>query len=65
MKRQYSVLLLLAAILIVAFAAIAGSGRVGNSDIPAPPAIGAVIDEDVAALRELYEDALPGRLGRS
>ena len=45
MKRQYAVLLFLASILIVAFAAVAGSGRVGNGDIPAPPAIGATIDD--------------------
>lgn len=42
MKKQYAVLLL-ASLLIVAFAAIAGSGR--NSDLPSPPAIGTVIDD--------------------
>jgi peroxiredoxin len=45
MKKHYSVLLLLASILIVAFAAIAGSGRVISGEIPAPPAIGATIDD--------------------
>ena len=45
MKKQYAALLFLASILIVAFAAIAGSGRVANSDTPAPPAIGAAIDD--------------------
>lgn len=44
MKKQYSVLLLLS-ILIVALAAVAGSSRVTNTDIPAPPAIGAMIDD--------------------
>lgn len=45
MKKQYSIGLLLASILIVAFATIAGSGRVVSSEIPAPPAIGATIDD--------------------
>jgi peroxiredoxin len=42
MKKQYAVLFL-ASLLIIAFAAIAGSGR--NSDLPAPPPIGATIDD--------------------
>jgi peroxiredoxin len=41
-KRNVSVLL--AALLVLTGAAIAGSGRT-NSEIPAPPAIGATIDE--------------------
>ena len=44
MKKQYALPLFLGAILIVAFAAIAGSGR-NASDLPAPPAIGTVIDD--------------------
>jgi peroxiredoxin len=44
MKKQYSFSLLLASILIVAFAAVAGSGR-NNNDLPAPPAIGTVLDD--------------------
>jgi peroxiredoxin len=44
MKKQYSVYLLLASFLIIALAAIAGSGR-SNSDVPAPPAIGSTIDD--------------------
>ena len=44
MKRQYTVVLFLASLLIVAFAAVAGSGR-NSSDLPAPPAIGTVIDD--------------------
>src|SRR5215471_15213217 len=44
MKKQYALPLFLAAILIVAVAAVAGSGR-NASDLPAPPAIGTVIDD--------------------
>ena len=44
MKKQYALPLFLGAILIVAFAAIAGSGR-NASDLPAPPAIGAVMED--------------------
>ena len=43
MKKQYALALFLGAVLIVAFAAIAGSGR-NAADLPAPPAIGTVID---------------------
>jgi peroxiredoxin len=43
MKKHYPVLLLLASILIVAFAAVAGSGRGTGGEIPTPPAIGATI----------------------
>ena len=44
MKKNYALPLFLASILIVAFAAVAGSGR-NASDLPAPPAIGASIDD--------------------
>ena len=44
MKKNYALPLFLASILIVAFAAVAGSGRSG-SDLPAPPAIGTMIDD--------------------
>lgn len=44
MKKQYAISLLFASLLIVALAAIAGSGRNAN-DLPAPPAIGAMIEE--------------------
>jgi len=43
MKKQYALTLFLASMLIVAFAAIAGSGH--SSDLPAPPAIGSTIDD--------------------
>ena len=38
MKKHYALTLFLAAIIIVAFAAVAGSGS--TSDLPNPPAIG-------------------------
>jgi peroxiredoxin len=44
MKKHFTVYLVLASILVIALAAVAGSGR-NSSDIPAPPAIGAVIDD--------------------
>jgi peroxiredoxin len=44
MKKNYALPLFLASILIVALAAVAGSGRNG-SDLPAPPAIGTTVDD--------------------
>ena len=44
MKKQYAISLFFAALLVVALAAIAGSGR-NATDLPAPPAIGAMIDD--------------------
>jgi peroxiredoxin len=44
MKKQYALTLFLTSMLIIAIAAIAGSGR-NASDLPAPPAIGTVIDD--------------------
>ena len=44
MKKIYALPLLLAAMVIVAVASVAGSGR-NATDIPAPPAIGTVIDD--------------------
>ena len=44
MKKHYALPVFLASILIVGFAAVAGSGRSG-SDLPAPPAIGTMIDD--------------------
>ena len=43
MKKHYALPLFLASIIIVAFAAVAGSGN--TSDLPAPPAIGTMIDD--------------------
>ena len=44
MKKHYPLFVLLASLLVIALAAVAGSGRGGN-DLPAPPAIGSVIDD--------------------
>jgi peroxiredoxin len=44
MKKVYTLPLFLAALLVVAFAAVAGSGR-NAMDLPMPPAIGTVIDD--------------------
>ena len=44
MKKQYGVSLLVASLVVMALAAVAGSGRPDN-DIPAPPTIGTVLDD--------------------
>jgi peroxiredoxin len=44
MKKQYAVSLVLASFVVIALAAVAGSGR-NTSDLPAPPAIGTMIDD--------------------
>ncbi len=44
MKKQYTISILIAALLVIALAAVAGSGR-SDSDVPTPPAIGTVIDD--------------------
>ncbi len=44
MKKQYVVYLVLASFVIIALAAVASSGR-NTSDLPAPPAIGTMIDD--------------------
>ena len=43
MKKHFALPLFLASIIIIAFAAVAGSGS--TSDLPAPPAIGTMIDD--------------------
>jgi len=45
MKKQKAVSLLLAALFVIGVAAIAGSGRLIDNDIPAPPAIGATVED--------------------
>src|SRR5262245_21842652 len=44
MKKHYALPLFLAALVVVAFATVAGSGR-NASDVPAPPTIGTVLDD--------------------
>jgi peroxiredoxin len=43
--RKRSLLILLAALFVITATVVAGSGRAFDSEIPAPPAIGATIDE--------------------
>jgi len=43
MKKNYALSLFLASLIIIAFAAVAGSGS--TSDLPAPPAIGTMIED--------------------
>src|SRR5438105_6721480 len=43
MKKQYTISILIATLLVIALAAVAGSGS--SNDLPAPPAIGTVIDD--------------------
>lgn len=45
MKKQYSISLILASLVVISLAAVAGSGRPDNGDVPAPPAIGATLDD--------------------
>ena len=63
MKKQYAVSLFLASLLIIAFAAIAGSGR--NSDLPAPPAIGTTIDDFKLPDAEGVEHSLNSLKGKN
>jgi peroxiredoxin len=44
MKKPYAISLVIASLVIIALAAVAGSGS-SVSDLPAPPAIGTVIDD--------------------
>jgi peroxiredoxin len=44
MSKQYAISIILGSLLVLALAAVAGSGRSG-SDLPAPPAIGTVLDD--------------------
>jgi peroxiredoxin len=66
MKTTKVVSLLLASLFVVAFAVIAGSGRGIDVEIPAPPAIGATIDDFTlpdAAGKEQSLKALKGAKG--
>jgi peroxiredoxin len=44
MKKHFAISILLGSLLVITLAAVAGSGR-SESDVPAPPAIGTVIDD--------------------
>jgi len=64
MKKNYALALFLASILIIAFAAVAGSGRNG-SDVPAAPAIGAIIDDFKLAAADGTEHSLKSLTGKN
>ena len=63
MKKHYALPLFLAAIMVVAFAAIAGSGRT-VVDLPAPPAIGAVVDDFKLPDADGAEHSLKSLMGK-
>jgi len=63
MKKQYAISLLLASSLIIALAAVAGSGR-SSGEIPAPPAIGATIDDFQLADADGKEHSLKSLMGK-
>lgn len=63
MKKHYELPLLLGAILIVAFAAVAGSGR-NPSDLPAPPAIGTMIEDFKLPDADGAEHSLKSLMGK-
>jgi len=64
MKKSYALPLFLAAVLVVAFAAIAGSGR-NASDLPAPPAIGTVLDDFKLPDADGAEHSLKALMGKN
>lgn len=64
MKKHYALPLFLAAILVVAFAAIAGSGRT-TVDLPAPPAIGTVLDDFKLPDADGAEHSLKSLMGKN
>jgi peroxiredoxin len=63
MKKHYALTLFLASIIIVAFAAVAGSGS--TSDLPAPPAIGTTLDDFKLPDAEGAEHSLKSLTGKN
>ena len=63
MKKHYALTLFLASIVIVAFAAVAGSGS--TSDLPAPPAIGTILDDFKLPDADGAEHSLKSLTGKS
>lgn len=61
--KKYAVSLVLAAFAIIALAAVAGSGRNG-SDLPAPPAIGTMIDDFKLPDTDGAEHSLKSLMGK-
>jgi len=64
MKKHYAVYLVLASFLVIALAAVAGSGR-NTSDLPAPPAIGATIDDFKLPDADGAEHSLKSLMGKN
>src|SRR5256886_3124677 len=64
MKRYYAISLFVGSLLIVALAAVAGSGR-NPSDLPAPPAIGATIDDFKLPDTDGSEHSLKSLMGKN
>ncbi len=64
MKKQYAVYLVLASFVIIALAAVAGSGR-NTSDLPAPPAIGTTIDDFKLPDADGSEHSLKSLMGKN
>src|SRR5258708_13851878 len=64
MKKKYAVYLVLASFVIIALAAVAGSGR-NTSDLPAPPAIGATIDDFKLPDADGAEHSLKSLMGKN
>src|SRR5215510_4281412 len=64
MKKYYALPLVLAAVLVVALAAIAGSGR-NVSDLPAPPAIGTLLDDFKLPDADGTEHSLKSLMGKN
>ena len=63
MKKHYALTLFLASIVIVAFAAVAGSGS--TSDLPAPPSIGTTLDDFKLPDADGAEHSLKSLTGKS
>jgi len=64
MKQHYALPLFLAALVVVAFAAVAGSGR-NASDVPAPPTIGTVLDDFKLPDADGAEHSLKSLMGKN
>jgi peroxiredoxin len=64
MKKQYAVSLVIASLVIIALAAVAGSGS-SVSDLPAPPAIGTMIDDFKLPDTDGAEHSLKSLMGKN
>jgi peroxiredoxin len=64
MKKQYSISIILGSLLVLALAAVAGSGRSESSDLPAPPAIGTVLEDFKLLDADGKEHSLKSLIGK-